>query len=173
MIGALMIHGIQPGPDLMIDHPDLFWGLIMSFWIGNLLLFILNAPMIMIWVRLLLIPYSLMYPAIIVFICIGAYSVTQSVFDVWMVLGFGLLGYLARVLDFPTAPLLLGFVLGPLLEENFRRSMILSQGDFTTFLTRPVSASVLAVSVLLLAWSGVAHLRERRRAARLEEAASR
>jgi len=152
MLGALTINGIAPGPTLMTNHPQLFWGLIMSFWIGNLILLVLNIPMIGLWVRLLLVPYNLLYPAILVFICIGTYSINNSSFDVMVVAGFGLLGCIMRALSFPAAPLLLGFVLGPLMEEHFRRAMLLSRGDFMTFLDRPISVTVLIISAVILVW---------------------
>lgn len=153
MIGALMVHGIHPGPNLVAEQPKLFWGLVMSFWIGNVLLVILNLPLIGLWVRLLSVPYHLLYPAILMFICIGAYSVQYSAFDVMVVFGFGLLGYLMRIFGMPPAPLLLGFVLGPLIEEHFRRAMILARGDFSAVIERPITGSILAVTLLILIWS--------------------
>ncbi|SFR01436.1 tripartite tricarboxylate transporter permease [Poseidonocella sedimentorum] len=153
MLGALMIHGINPGPGLMTEHPDLFWGLVMSFWIGNLLLVLLNVPMIGLWVRLLLVPYHLLFPAVLMFICIGTYTVHNNVADVWMVAFFGALGYLMRYLSLPAAPLLLGFVLGPLMEEHFRRAMLLSRGDFMTFVDRPISSAVMFLTATLLLWT--------------------
>lgn len=153
MIGALMVHGIHPGPKLVAEQPSLFWGLVMSFWIGNVLLVILNLPLIGLWVRLLAVPYHLLYPAILMFICIGAYSVHYSAFDVMVVFGFGLLGYLMRIFTMPAAPLLLGFVLGPLIEEHFRRAMIFARGDFTKVMERPITATVLILTVVVLAWS--------------------
>ena len=153
MLGALIINGIAPGPTLMTTQPTLVWGLIMSFWIGNLMLLVLNIPMIGFWVRLLLVPYNLLFPAILVFICIGTYSLNSSSFDVMLVVFFGALGCLMRVLVFPAAPLLLGFVLGPLMEEHFRRAMLLSRGDFMTFFERPISATVMAISAVLLLWA--------------------
>lgn len=153
MLGALLIHGIVPGPSLMSDQPALFWGLIMSFWVGNILLLALNIPMIGLWVRLLTVPYHLLFPAVLMFICIGTYTVSNSAFDVWLVVFFGALGYLLRVLDFPAPPLLLAFVLGPLLEENFRRTMLLSRGQFDIFVNRPITATILAITVLILLWT--------------------
>lgn len=150
MLGALMIHGIAPGPQLMAEQPSLFWGLVMSFWIGNVLLVILNVPLIGLWVRLLMVPYKLLFPAVLMFICIGTFSVNNSYFDVLLVVLFGAIGYGMRVLGFPAAPLLLGFVLGPMMEEHFRRAMLLSRGDFTTFIDRPISATVLGFTVLVL-----------------------
>ncbi|WP_185984305.1 tripartite tricarboxylate transporter permease [Aureimonas mangrovi] len=155
MLGALIIHGITPGPQLMTTQPSLFWGLVMSFWIGNVLLVLLNVPLIGLWVRLLLIPYHLLYPAVLMFICIGVFTVNNNAFDVWLVAFFGALGYLMRLLGFQPAPLLLGFVLGPLMEEHFRRAMLISRGDLMTFIDRPISGTVMAMTGLLLVWSAV------------------
>jgi TctA family transporter len=166
MIGALMVHGIAPGPSLISNHPDLFWGLVMSFWIGNVLLVILNVPLIGIWVRLLTIPYHLLYPAIITFICIGAYSIGNNAVDVWFVMFFGALGFAMRIFSFPAAPLLLGFVLGPLMEEHFRRALVMSRGDLAIFIERPISLTILLVTLLIAVftlWKGYeAWNRERR-----------
>lgn len=153
MIGALMIHGIVPGPQLMTKHPDLFWGLIMSFWIGNVILLILNIPLIGVWVRLLMVPYHYLYPAIIVFVCVGAFSVSNSTFDVLLVVFFGVVGYCMRLLDFQPAPLLLGFVLGPMMEENLRRALQIARGDYMVFVERPISATLLTITFMLLAWA--------------------
>jgi len=161
ILGALMIQGIAPGPTLMTDQPQLFWGLIMSFWIGNIMLVILNVPLIGVWVRLLLMPYQWLFPSIIVFICIGAFTVSNSSFDLWLVVLFGAIGYLARLLLFPVAPMLLGFVLGPLLEENFRRAMLISRGNFMTFLERPVSGVLMMITAALLLWGFWSALRRR------------
>jgi len=163
MLGALMIHGITPGPSLVNEEPQLFWGLIMSFWIGNIILVVLNVPLIGVWVRMLTIPYHLLYPAVLMFICIGTYSVNQSSFEVWLVVFFGLVGFFMRIFDFPAAPLLLGFVLGPLMEENLRRAMLLSRGDFMTFVDRPISATVMALTVLLLVWGVISSMRQKKR----------
>ncbi|AXY43776.1 tripartite tricarboxylate transporter permease [Halomonas sp. JS92-SW72] len=152
MLGALMIHGIAPGPRVVTDNPELFWGLIVSFLIGNLILLILNIPLIKVWVKILQIPYRLLFPAIILLICAGVYSLDRSAVDVLMVAGFSAVGYLLIKLGFEAAPLLLGFILGPMLEENLRRSMLLSRGDFMVFLERPVSATFLILSALLLLW---------------------
>lgn len=161
MIGALMVHGIHPGPNLITEQPSLFWGLVMSFWIGNVLLVILNLPLIGMWVRLLLVPYHYLFPAILMFVAIGAYSVRYSPFDVLVVAGFGALGYAMRVLALPAAPLLLGFVLGPLVEQHFRRAMVLARGDFMEIVARPVSATVLAITFVLLVWTIWSALRGR------------
>jgi TctA family transporter len=164
MLGALMVHGIQPGPTLIVEQPALFWGLVMSFWIGNLILLVLNLPLIGIWVRLLLVPYHYLYPAILVFVCIGAYSVRANAADVAMVLAFGVLGYVMRIAQLPAAPLLLGFVLGPLVETQFRRAMVLARGDFTAILERPIAGTVIAISALMLVWGlGGAMVRRRRK----------
>lgn len=153
MIGAMMVHGIHPGPKMMTDQPTLFWGLVMSFWVGNVLLIILNLPLIGLWVRLLTVPYHLLFPSIVMFIAIGAYSVRYSAFDVLTVAGFGALGYVMRIFAFPAAPLLLGFVLGPLIEQHFRRAMVLARGDLMAIVERPISGVFVVISVLLLGWS--------------------
>ncbi len=151
MIGALIIQGIQPGPTVMTEQPALFWGIIVSMWIGNLFLVILNLPLIGIWVRMVSAPYHLLYPAILVFCGVGVYSINSSTFDVYLMALFGLLGYIFSKLECEPAPMLLGFILGPMMEEYLRRAMILSRGDATTFLTRPISASLLAMSVVAMA----------------------
>jgi putative tricarboxylic transport membrane protein len=168
MLGALIIHGIQPGPRLMTEQPELFWGLIMSFGIGNIMLMILNIPLIGIWVSILKIPYRMLYPAILIFISIGVYSVNNNTADILMVVIISALGYGMTIFRFEAAPLLLGFVLGPLLEENLRRALLISRGDMATFIDRPISASLLAFAALLLVWSvWSAHRRAKR--ARLRE----
>jgi TctA family transporter len=150
MVGAMMIHGIVPGPQVINERPELFWGLIASMWIGNLVLVLLNMPLIGLWVRLLQVPYQLLYPAILVFCCIGIYSVNQSAVEVAFAVGFGLLGYLFIKLHCEPAPLLLGFVLGPLMEENLRRALLLARGDPTIFVTRGVSLTLLLLALVLL-----------------------
>lgn len=159
IIGVLIIHGITPGPTLVTERPDLFWGLIMSFWIGNILLLIINIPLIGIWVRLLQVPYGYLYPAVVMFMCIGAFTIHNNPFDVFSIMVFGLVGYGMRVLAFPVAPLILGFVLGPLMEEHFRRAMTISFGDPMVFLQRPVSAGILAITALFLLFSLVSFIR--------------
>jgi len=150
MIGALIIQGIQPGPTVMTEQPALFWGIIVSMWIGNLFLLILNLPLIGLWVRMVSVPYHLLYPAILVFCGVGVYSINNSTFDVYLMAGFGLLGYVLAKLECEPAPMLLGFILGPMMEEYLRRAMILSRGDPTTFLTRPISATMLAIAVIAM-----------------------
>ena len=150
MIAAMMIHNIQPGPQVMTSNPTLFWGLIASMWIGNLMLVILNLPMIGLWIKLLTVPYRILYPAILVFCCIGAYSVNNNTFDVLMTIPFTILGYAFKKLDCEPAPMLLGFVLGKLMEEYLRRAMTISRGDPWVFVTRPLSATLLAMAAVLL-----------------------
>jgi TctA family transporter len=150
MIGAMSIHGIVPGPQVMTREPALFWGLIASMWIGNLMLVVINLPLIGIWVRLLRVPYRLLYPAILVFCCIGVYALNYSVFELLLTLGFGALGYAFVKLGCEPAPLLLGFILGPMMEENLRRAMRLSRGDPAIFVERPISLALLVLAALLL-----------------------
>jgi TctA family transporter len=150
MAGAMIMQGIPPGPNVINDRPDLFWGLIASMWIGNLMLVILNLPLIGIWVRLLTVSYNILFPTIIAFCLIGTFSINNNPFDLYTVAVFGLVGYILMKLECEPAPLLLGFVLGPMLEENFRRAMTLSRGDPTIFLTRPISLGLLIMAALLL-----------------------
>ncbi|MDH4133350.1 MAG: tripartite tricarboxylate transporter permease [Gammaproteobacteria bacterium] len=150
MIGALIIQGIQPGPTVITSQPALFWGIIVSMWIGNVFLVILNLPLIGIWVRMVTMPYHLLYPAILVFCGIGVFSLNSSTFDVYLMAMFGLLGYVFAKLECEPAPMLLGFLLGPMMEEYLRRAMLLSRGDPTTFITRPISATLLVVAVISL-----------------------
>ena len=150
MIGALVIQGIQPGPSVITEQPTLFWGLIVSMWIGNLMLLVLNLPLIGIWVRLITVPYHFLFPMILVFCVIGVFSLHNTSFDIYVMALFGLLGYLFRKLDCEPAPLLLGFVLGPMMEENLRRAMLLSRGDATVFVTQPISAVMLVAAAVLL-----------------------
>jgi putative tricarboxylic transport membrane protein len=151
ILGALLIQGIQPGPQLITEHADLFWGLIASFWIGNVLLIILNVPLIGLWVKLLRVPYRYLFPAALFFIAIGVYSTNSSLFEVGEVLAFGLAGAVFAALDFPVAPILLGYVLGPMVEENFRRAVLISRGDIAVFVQRPISAAFIALSVIVIA----------------------
>jgi putative tricarboxylic transport membrane protein len=150
MIGAMIIQGIQPGPSVMVEQPALFWGLIVSMWIGNLLLLVLNLPLIGLWVKMVSVPYHLLYPAILVFCAIGVYSLNNATFDVYLMALFGLLGYIFTKLECEPAPMLLGYILGPMMEEFLRRAMLLSRGDPWIFVTRPISAGLLVVAALLL-----------------------
>ena len=150
MVGAMTIHNIQPGPQVMTSNPALFWGLIASMWIGNLMLIVLNLPMIGIWIKLLTIPYKWLFPSIVLFCAVGVYSENNNTFDVWMVAIFGIVGYLFLKLKCEPAPLLLGFILGPMMEENLRRALLLSRGDWSVFVSRPLSAGLLVAAALLL-----------------------
>nr|WP_233838544.1 tripartite tricarboxylate transporter permease [Paraburkholderia sp. ZP32-5] len=150
LLGALIIKGIQPGPQLIVEHPDIFWGLIASFWIGNLLLMILNVPLIGVWVKLLRVPFRFLFPLAIFFICVGVYCARNSLFDVAEVAVFGIIGAVLSKLDFPLSSIVLGYVLGPMLEENFRRTLLLSDGGFQIFLQRPVSAAFLLIGAAIL-----------------------
>jgi putative tricarboxylic transport membrane protein len=151
MLGAMTIHNIQPGPQVMTSNPELFWGLIASMWIGNAMLVILNLPLIGVWVKLLSVPYRWLFPAIVLFCAIGVYSDNNSTFDVWLVGLFGVIGYVFIKLGAEGAPLLLGFILGPMMEENLRRALSYSHGDWSVFVRRPLSASLLMVAVMLMA----------------------
>lgn len=166
MIGALILNGIIPGPRLMVDQPELFWGVIASFFVGNIILLVMNIPLIRLWVLLLRIPYQKLYPVIIVMICVGVYSHRTSVTDVVLTLAFGVLGYLMKNYRFEPAPVLLGFVLGPLLEENFRRAMLIYRGDFTVFVTRPISAILVTCSVALIVFAICSSITARRKTVR-------
>ncbi|HET7651146.1 MAG TPA: tripartite tricarboxylate transporter permease [Gammaproteobacteria bacterium] len=159
MLGALMLQGIVPGPQVMTQKPDLFWGLVASMWIGNLMLVVLNLPLIGVWIKLLTLPYRFMFPAILMFCCVGCYSLNNAPVDVYMAGFFGLLGYGLAKLDCEPAPLLLGFVLGPMMEENLRRALLLSLGDPSTLVTRPISATFLGLSVIFLALVTISTIR--------------
>ena len=150
MVGAMTIKGIQPGPQVMTSNPELFWGLIASMWVGNAMLVILNLPLIGIWIKLLTVPYRFLFPAIVVFCSIGSYTLNNSSFDVYMTAGFTAVGYLFYKLGCEPAPLLLGFILGPMMEENLRRALLLSRGDWSTFATRPLSAGLLVAAALMI-----------------------
>jgi putative tricarboxylic transport membrane protein len=162
MVGAMTIHGIVPGPLVMTRNPQLFWGLIASMWIGNLMLLVINLPLVGLWVKFLQVPYRLMVPAILLFSCIGIYSVNNSATDVLLTAAFAIAGYSLAKLGFEPAPLLLGYVLGRLMEENLRRALAISRGDLTTFVDRPVSAGLLAVAALVLAVAVAPSIRRRR-----------
>jgi putative tricarboxylic transport membrane protein len=150
MVGAMTIKGIQPGPQVMTSNPELFWGLIASMWIGNLMLIVLNLPLIGIWIKLLTVPYRFLFPAILTFCGIGLYTLNNNNFDVYMAAGFGLVGYIFYKLACEPAPLLLGFILGPMMEENLRRALLLSRGDWSTFVTRPLSGALLLAAVAMI-----------------------
>ena len=171
LLGALIIHGITPGPRLIVEHPDIFWGLIASFWIGNLVLIILNVPMIGIWVKMLMIPYKYLFPSALFFICIGVFAEKNSLYDVGVTLFFGVFGYLLLMLKFEPAPILLGFVLGPRFEENFRRALIISRGDMNTFIDRPISAVFLGLCALLVTAQIYVRLRPKKKASLIADVA--
>jgi TctA family transporter len=169
MVGAMMIQGIQPGPDVMTAQPRLFWGVIASMWLGNLMLVILNLPLIGLWVSLLRVPYKLMFPAIVLFCCIGTYTINNSAFEVGLMLMFGLLGVFFIKVGAEPAPFILGFILGPLMEENFRRAMMISRGDPSVFVTRPISAGLLLLSLALFLLLVLPAVRRNREAVFQEE----
>jgi putative tricarboxylic transport membrane protein len=162
MLGALQIQGIQPGPQVMTQRPDLFWGLIASMWIGNLMLVVLNLPMIGLWVKLLQVPYRLLFPAIMAFSAIGIFSVNNSSFEIYLTAAFGVFGFLCMKLGFPMAPMLLGFVLGPMMEENLRRAMLMSGGDISVFVRRPLSAVFIIATALIMLIMVAPAVRQRR-----------
>ncbi len=169
MVGAMTIHNIQPGPQVMTSNPELFWGLIASMWIGNAMLLILNLPLIGVWIKLLTVPYRWLFPAIVLFCAVGVYTTNNNTWDIWMVGLFGVIGYAFIKMGCEPAPLLLGLILGPMMEENLRRALLLSRGDWTVFVTRPLSASLLAVAVLLLVLVLSPSIKKRREEAFVEE----
>ena len=170
MVGAFIIQGITPGPNVINTEPALFWGLVVSMWVGNVMLVMLNLPLVGIWVKLVRVPYRVLFPAIVAFACIGTYSINQNVFDVFAIVFFGILGYFLVKLGCEPAPMLLGFVLGPLLEEHMRRALIISHGDPTTFVTRPISLVLLIVAVIALVVAVLPSIRKRRDVVFQEEA---
>jgi TctA family transporter len=165
MIGALMIQGIQPGPQVMTERPELFWGLVASMWVGNLMLLVLNLPLIGVWVRLLAVPYRLLFPAIFVFCCIGVYTVDNKVFDIYVLAALTGVAYVLLKLDCEPAPLILGFILGPMMEEQMRRAMMINFGDITIFVRHPVSALFLAAAAILMLLIALPSLRAKREVA--------
>jgi TctA family transporter len=169
MVGAMTIKGIQPGPQVMTSNPDLFWGLIASMWVGNLMLVILNLPLIGIWIKLLTVPYRFLFPAILVFCSIGLYTTNNNNWDVYVGVGFGILGYIFYKLNCEMPPLILGYILGPMMEENLRRALLLSRGDWTTFGTRPLSAGLLIAAALLIVIVSLPNIRKKREEAFVED----
>jgi putative tricarboxylic transport membrane protein len=167
LFAALMIHGVRPGPLLISEHPEIFWGIVASMYIGNVLLLVLNLPLIGIWVKVLKIPYRIIFPLILLFCIIGAYAINLSVLDLKLMLGFGILGYLMRKFDYDPAPLVLAFILGPMMEVSMRQALLLSQGSFSIFFTRPISVACLVIAALLLLTSLIPFLKQRRK--KLEE----
>jgi putative tricarboxylic transport membrane protein len=169
MVGAMTIHNIQPGPQVMTSNPELFWGLIASMWIGNAMLIVLNLPLIGIWIKLLSVPYRWLFPAIVLFCAMGVYSTNNNSFDIWLVALFGIIGYTFIKLGCEPAPLLLGLILGPMMEENLRRALLLSRGDWSVLVTRPLSATLLALALALLVIVLLPNVRKRREEAFVEE----
>ena len=169
MVGAMTIHNIQPGPQVMSSNPELFWGLIASMWIGNLMLVVLNLPLIGIWIKLLTVPYRLLFPAIVLFCAVGVYTTNNSTFDIWLVGLFGFIGYLFAKIGCEPAPLLLGFILGPMMEENLRRALLLSRGDWSVFVTRPISAGLLMGALVLLVIVALPSIKKKREEAFVED----
>ena len=163
MMGAFIIKGIQPGPNMIAGHPELFWGLVASMWVGNFFLIILNVPLVRYWLTVFKIPYAVLFPTILFFCCVGTYSVNNNLEDVYITAAFGLTGYLFLRLSLDPAPLMLGFILGPMLEENFRRSLLLSRGSFTVFVTRPIAGTLLALIALFVVWNVFSFVRDSRR----------
>jgi TctA family transporter len=164
MMAAFIINGIQPGPNMIAGHPELFWGLVASMWVGNCFLLILNVPMVRYWLSVFKIPYNVLFPCILFFCCIGTYSVNNNLEDVLITAGFGLMGYVFLRLELDPAPLILGFILGPMLEENFRRALLLSRGSFATFVTRPISGALLGLMLIFIVWQMAAFFLQARRA---------
>ena len=169
MVGAMTIHNIQPGPQVMTSNPELFWGLVASMWIGNAMLLVLNLPLIGIWVKLLKVPYRLLFPAIVLFCAVGVYSTNNNSFDIWMVAAFGFIGYLVVKLGCEPAPLLLGLILGPLMEENLRRALLIARGEWSVFVTRPLSAALLVIAGAMLMAVLLPSIKRKREEAFVEE----
>jgi putative tricarboxylic transport membrane protein len=167
LLGALMIHGLSPGPLLMTKHPDLFWGVICSMYVGNCMLLVLNLPLIPLWVKLLSVPYRILFPFILLFCLIGVYTLNNNVFDIFLLILFGIFGYAATKFEYEAAPFILAVVLGPMMEKAFRQSITMSQGDFAIFVTRPISATILGLVFVILALPLVTS-RARRRIATLD-----
>lgn len=171
MMAAFIIKGIQPGPNMIAGHPELFWGLVASMWIGNCFLLVLNVPLVRYWLSVFKIPYAVLFPAILFFCCIGTYSINNNLDDVFITVAFGALGYLFMRLEMDPSPLMLGFILGPMLEENFRRTMLLSRGSFDIFVSRPISGTLLGLIAAFVLWQTVVFFRQRKRGAAAEPAA--
>jgi len=163
MMAAFIIKGIQPGPNMIAGHPDLFWGLVASMWVGNCFLLILNVPLVRYWLSVFKIPYGALFPSILFFCCIGTYSVNNNLNDIFITAGFGLVGYIFMRLELDAAPLMLGFILGPMLEENFRRALLMSRGNFSSFLTRPISGTLLGFIGIFIVWQVTAFFLQARK----------
>ena len=161
MMGAFIIKGIQPGPNMIASHPHIFWGLVASMWVGNVFLVVLNVPLVRYWLSVFKIPYNVLFPAILFFCCVGTYSINNNLDDVYQTAAFGLAGYVFLRLGLDAAPMMLGFILGPMLEENFRRTMLLSRGDFAVFFQHPISATLLVVIALFIVWQVFSFIRNK------------
>ncbi len=164
MMAAFVIKGIQPGPNMIASHPELFWGLVASMWIGNVFLLVLNVPLVRYWLSVFKIPYNVLFPAILFFCCVGTYSVNNSLDDIYITVVFGALGYMFSQLDLDPPPLMLGFILGPMLEENFRRALLISRGSFSTFFTHPISGTLMGLIGVFIAWQIASFFLARRKA---------
>jgi putative tricarboxylic transport membrane protein len=165
MMGAFIVKGIQPGPNMIASHPDLFWGLVASMWVGNCFLVILNVPLVRYWLSVFKIPFSVLFPSILFFCCVGTFSINNSLDDIYITAAFGFVGYMFMRLGMEAAPLMLGFILGPMLEEYFRRALLISRGDFSAFVTRPISGTLFALIAIFIVWQMVVFfLRARERA---------
>jgi putative tricarboxylic transport membrane protein len=163
MMGALMMYGLRPGPLLCIENPEFFWGLVTSMYIGNAMRLILNLPLIGIWIQIIRIPYPILIPLILVFVLVGAYTVGGAISDLWIMLGFGAIGYLMRKFDYPAVPLLLALVLGPMMEKNLKTSLTISQGSVAIFFQRPISLILLILVILSVCWPLLVSLLSRRK----------
>jgi len=155
MMGAFIVKGIQPGPNMIASHPDLFWGLVASMWVGNCFLVILNVPLVRYWLSVFKIPFSVLFPAILFFCCVGTFSINNSLDDIYITAAFGFVGYMFMRLGMEAAPLMLGFILGPMLEEYFRRALLISRGDFGAFVNRPISGTLFALIAIFIVWQMV------------------
>jgi TctA family transporter len=153
MLGALMIKGIQPGPQMIAKHPDLFWGLVASMWVGNVFLVIMNVPLVRYWLSVFKIPYSVLFPCVLFFCCLGTFSTNNNIHDIYISATFGVIGYIFLKLGLEAAPLMLGFILGPMMEENFRRQLTISNGNFSVFVDRPLSLAMLLITLSFVAYS--------------------
>jgi TctA family transporter len=171
MLAAFIVKGIQPGPNMIGTHPDLFWGLVASMWVGNCFLLILNVPLVRYWLSVFKIPYTVLFPSILFFCCIGTFSINNSLDDIFITAVFGAIGYIFMRLGMEPAPLMLGFILGPMLEENFRRAMLLSRGDFSIFVSRPISGTLLAFIACIILFQFRGFFRKRKQAAALQSQA--
>jgi TctA family transporter len=163
MLAAFIIKGIQPGPNMIGQHPELFWGLVASMWVGNVFLIVLNVPLVRYWLSVFKIPYAVLFPSILFFCCIGTYSVNNNIDDIFVTAAFGLLGYVMMRLDLDAAPLMLGFILGPMMEENFRRALLISRGSFSIFVNRPISGTLLGLILVFVGWQIIAFFIQSRR----------